>query len=122
MEAGLDQTVIDLVVSLFASAGEKPGFDLAAAMARLAVRAGFDQGEETQPDPDSHILLHHYIVVAHQNFVDYQNHRNRHNPAGSQMIADCQSFPEHQSLAAAAEQILVLARYNPEHLQTIADY
>ena len=121
MEAGLDQTVIDLVVPLFASAGEKPGFALAAAMAWLAVRAGFDQGEETQPDPDSQILIHHYIVVARQNFVDYQNRQNRHNPAGWQMIVDWQSFPDHQS-PAAVEQILVLARYSPEHLQTIADH
>ena len=34
MESGHCQTVIDLVVPLFASAGEKPGFALAAAMAR----------------------------------------------------------------------------------------
>ena len=95
MESGHYQTVIDLVVPLFASAGEKPGFALAAAMARMAVRAGFDQGEETQPDPDSQILIHHYIVVARQNFVDYQNRQNRHNSAGSQMIADWQSFPDH---------------------------
>ena len=49
MEPGHYQTVIDLVVPLFASAGEKPGFALAAAMARMAVKAGFEQGEETQP-------------------------------------------------------------------------
>src|SRR5947209_6913589 len=119
MEPGLDQIAIDLAVPLFATAGEKPGFALAVAMAR---RTGFDQEEETQSDPDSQILMYHHIVVAHQNFVDYQNHQNRHNPAGSQMIADWQSFPDHQSRAGTVEQILVLVRYSPEHLQTIADH